>query len=318
VEYFLANWIGPCAIFCLHRVLPDDQVLFDQGPLQNLALSESNFYKLIKFLSDHYQIVSIDELVSHLESGSKEQVVCLTFDDGYHDNLSHALPILEHFNAPATIFITTSFIDNDSGIWWYKLWHHIERKDNLELEYDNTLRKWDCLSKTQKNRCYSDLHTLMMGFSLKQQNAMLGSIKGMGEVEEHNVPCLDWDDIQLLDKHPLITIGAHTTHHSILSAENEENARLEIIKSKQLLESYLEHPVEHFAYPFGTLKQAGLREYKLAEECGFKTASTTCCFRANVKHFYNLPRYGVTDSISPVRIKTRMGGLSNFLGKQLE
>ena len=83
------------------------------------------------------------------------------------------------------------------------------------------------------------------------------------------------------------------------------------------MESYLEHPVEHFAYPFGTRQEAGLREYKLAQECGFKTASTTCCFRANVTHLFKLPRYGVTDSISPVEIKTRIGGLSNFFGKQL-
>ena len=39
--------------------------------------------------------------------------MALTFDDGYEDNHSHALPILKDFDVPATFFITAGFLERD-------------------------------------------------------------------------------------------------------------------------------------------------------------------------------------------------------------
>ena len=117
IKQALGYWRGPCAIFCMHRVLTNEQVNSDKSPNSSLGLSESRFSEILKFLSSRYQMISLDELVEHLQNGSSEKVACLTFDDGYRDNIDHALPILEQFNCPATIYITTRFPEGDTWMW---------------------------------------------------------------------------------------------------------------------------------------------------------------------------------------------------------
>ena len=42
--------------------------------------------------------------------------ISITFDDGYKDNLSYVLPILNELNVPATIYVITKFFENDYSI----------------------------------------------------------------------------------------------------------------------------------------------------------------------------------------------------------
>lgn len=41
----------------------------------------------------------------------RDGLACLTFDDGYLDNWVHVQPLLEEYKMPATIFVSTDFID---------------------------------------------------------------------------------------------------------------------------------------------------------------------------------------------------------------
>ncbi len=317
VKRALLRWQGPCAIFCFHRVLPDEQVVHDKSPNSNLVLPKSRFSEMMEFLSSRYRVISLDELVDHLQNGSREFVVCLTFDDGYRDNLDHALPILDQFNCPATVFITTRFPEGDGWMWWYELWECLQSKGNLEVEFEGIRRNWDCSNQLRKKRCFLDMNSWMMVLPLERQKALLAVVTETEERHSYSKICLNWDDIIKLDSHPLVTIGAHGHSHSVLSMENEATARDEILSSKLLLERRLGHSVDHFAYPFGSTKEAGAREYRLTEECGFRTATTTNCFRANFTHRFQLPRYGIPRLTTPAIVENRIGGLSNLLGRQL-
>jgi len=302
----------------MHQVLPDGQVGSNDDRLKHyLELSTNHFKEILKFLCSSYQIVSLDDLVDHMKTGSSEKVACLTFDDGYRDNRDYVLPILEQFNCPATIYVTTRFPEGDTSMWWYELWDHLKSKERLEVEFEGTTRKWDCSNQSQKNRCYLDLNSWMMVLPLERQKGLLSAVTETEERHSYSNICLNWDDIIKLDRHPLVTIGAHSHSHSVLSMENEATARDEILSSKLLLERRLGHPVDHFAYPFGSTKEAGTREYRLTEECGFRTATTTNCFRADFSHRFQLPRYGIQGQTTPAIVEKRMGGLSNLLGRQL-
>ena len=63
--------------------------------------------------------VSLVEAVEALRERSAERLVCVTFDDGYHDNLEYALPILRELAIPATIFAPTALITGEAPLYWY-------------------------------------------------------------------------------------------------------------------------------------------------------------------------------------------------------
>lgn len=50
-------------------------------------------------------------------AASGGRIAVITFDDGYADNFTNALPILEKYHAPATIFIVTGDIGQNDVVW---------------------------------------------------------------------------------------------------------------------------------------------------------------------------------------------------------
>jgi glycosyltransferase involved in cell wall biosynthesis/peptidoglycan/xylan/chitin deacetylase (PgdA/CDA1 family) len=63
--------------------------------------------------------VPLAEVYDLLARGAGGRYVAVTLDDGYLDNLDHALPVLEDLEIPATVFLPTAVIDGDAEATWY-------------------------------------------------------------------------------------------------------------------------------------------------------------------------------------------------------
>ena len=95
-------------ILMYHRVT-DTAVTGTAGPDQ-LTVSPALFEQQIAWLAQYRRILPLSSLLSEIENGNVDgNAVAVTFDDGYLDNLTHAIPILEKYNAPASIYITSDF-----------------------------------------------------------------------------------------------------------------------------------------------------------------------------------------------------------------
>ena len=113
--YIFSLFLRHSAILVYHRVAN-----VSHDPLQ-LCVSPQNFKKQIIYLKKNFNLIPLSQMVNNLKSHKiKERAVAVTFDDGYSDNLYTALPILEEFNVPATIFITTGNIDSQEDFYWDK------------------------------------------------------------------------------------------------------------------------------------------------------------------------------------------------------
>lgn len=106
----------------------------------SLAVTPETFEKHISFLVRHFSIIPLSELSRQLMTGTlKDNVASITFDDGYRDNLINALPILEKYNVPATIFVTTGLLGQRGVSVWDMQYSETDRAYFLSEEEVKTL-----------------------------------------------------------------------------------------------------------------------------------------------------------------------------------
>ena len=87
----------------------------------SLILSASLFEAHLQYLTQEgYKVVSVEELVSLLQNGGNlDKVIAMSFDDGYRNNHTDALPLLKKYNAKASFYVVhrdigkTIYMDND-------------------------------------------------------------------------------------------------------------------------------------------------------------------------------------------------------------
>jgi len=116
---------------------------------------------------------------------------------------------------------------------------------------------------------------------------------------------MSWDELKPFADDPLVTIGAHTITHCNLARQTEETAKHEIITSRARIESALQRPTLHLAYPYGDRIAAGPREFALARAAGFKTAVTTrpgMIFPESADHLTALQRVSLNGNYQEARI----------------
>ena len=92
------------------------------------------------------------------ECDFRRRFVCLTFDDGYRDNLQHALPILRRHGAPFTLYVPTSFPDRAGELWWLTLEAVIAKRSRIALTMDGEDRRYDCDTPEAKYELYEHIY----------------------------------------------------------------------------------------------------------------------------------------------------------------
>lgn len=219
--------------------------------------------------------ISLDELVDLVnEKKSSKKVIALTFDDGYLDNYKQAFPILMNLNVPFSVYVTTGFIEGDLFPWWYQLEYVVNRGPEL----------LDPLGKRYKTETLEDMNLAFLSIrkDLMSSNKQfcrytdwLDQSKTETHPEHPTRLFMTWQELQTLAESKLVTIGAHTHTHPVLSTLGDEAAYTEIEKSKWILSERLKREVSHFAFPFGGAGEISDRDVRYSREIGFKSAVTT-------------------------------------------
>ncbi|MGB5450910.1 MAG: polysaccharide deacetylase family protein, partial [Sedimenticolaceae bacterium] len=100
-----------------HQTLIFHRVAEQPDPMSPGEPTAEWFHRLITMLASNFEIIGLAEALARADAGGLSgRTVSLTFDDGYADNFTVALPILEQFNVPATFFVASGFIDG--GRMW--------------------------------------------------------------------------------------------------------------------------------------------------------------------------------------------------------
>jgi peptidoglycan/xylan/chitin deacetylase (PgdA/CDA1 family) len=269
---------GLGVILTMHHVRPAGEPQFDTNEL--LSITPEFLDTVLSLIrAEGYDLIGLDEAASRIVQGhSPRFFVALTFDDGYRDNTTHALPVLRRHGVPWTMFICTGFADRTASLWWLEL--EAALRGLQQVRVGSAQGTIDLPTRTfeQKQKAFQALYWhLRPGPEANLRAAITRLAREAGVDGQALVRdlCLDWDEIAALKDEPGLTIGAHTLTHPMLARLDIASTKSEITQSKMLLEARLGQPIRHFAYPVGDGTSAGPREFALAQKAGFATAVTT-------------------------------------------
>jgi peptidoglycan/xylan/chitin deacetylase (PgdA/CDA1 family)/CelD/BcsL family acetyltransferase involved in cellulose biosynthesis len=259
-------------IFCYHRVNDQNDPFLTATPIHV-------FETQMAYLARHYRVLSITQLLQHLEAGeSSETVVGITFDDGYRDNYQNAFPILKRYGLPATIFLTTGVIDSHEPLWFEQLATAVRTtsKESLDLEVDIPRRFWmrtDAERLASNNEIFSLLRVLGDGERRVWLQDILRRLGVSGELRQGS-EMLEWEQIRAMNANG-IDFGGHTVSHPFLSKLAPTQASWEISECKRRIEAELQRPVDYFAYPNGRAEDFSPANKELLRAAGYRAAVTT-------------------------------------------
>lgn len=299
---------GIGAILTLHHVRPPRPDRFQPNRL--LEVTPQFLEKVARRLRrSRLDLITLDELHRRLTEGySGRRFVCVTIDDGYRDTLNWAYPILKKYEIPFALYIPTSFPDRLGELWWLALEAVIARNDRIGLVIDGSDQRFDCHSVEEKRNLFAWLYAWLRSLDSEEElRRVVRDLSGRYQVDIAafcDELCMTWDELALLAREPLVTIGAHTVNHIMLKKAPEKTARSEMEMSQAVIEASLGVKPQHLAYPIGDQTSAGPREFRIARELGFKTAVTTrpgVLFAQHREHLTALPRISLNGEFQRMR-----------------
>ncbi|AKG20958.1 polysaccharide deacetylase family protein [Calothrix sp. 336/3] len=314
----LKNQIFPGALILMyHRVAE-----VDSDPW-SLCVTPKHFAEHLEVLRQYGNPIHLQELTKNL--GNRQPVhrsIVVTFDDGYADNFYNAKPLLEKYDIPATVFVTTGGIDQKQEFWWDELDRLLLQPgtlpDSLQLNINGRTYQWELGSAahyseadrqrdhhwrmetgenpTPRNTLYRSLYQQLQFLPMHERENLLDKIRVWANAEpvgRSTHRSLSNEEMLALESGGMIEIGAHTVTHPFLAQLPIASQRDEIQQSKDYLEKILGHPITSFSYPNGSYVTDTI---PLVEEAGFNCA---CCSVANRvqpnSNSFLLPRVVVED-----------------------
>jgi len=226
----------------------------------------------------------------------------VTFDDGYADNLEHALPILESLEVPATFFITSGNVESGREFWWDELDRLVResrRSAPFTLDDQHLGATWPAATEVERSRLLADLHGRIKRVDPARREAWLDQLSAWAGLERQTRGShrpLTVDELRRLAASRCAAIGAHTVTHTRLASLDPAAQREEIRGSRARLEGWLGRPVTLFSFPFGERRDFSGVSVRLCRAAGFQRTATNvpgACHRWTDPQ--RLPRHVVRD-----------------------
>jgi peptidoglycan/xylan/chitin deacetylase (PgdA/CDA1 family) len=269
-------WRRRLTVLAYHRIDDPDAAGF-LGLRDTVSATPEAFAAQIDAVRRSFDVVSLDDLLAWTAGRGTlpARPLLITFDDGYRDNLIHALPALRRRALPAVLFVATDCIDG-RPFYWDVVAHAFAmaapgggdlpllgpRVWNGEGSRRALIGAWIAEAKQRpeadRRRAVDDLATAL---GVRSDDGALAGLY------------LRWDELRRLHDAG-VAIGAHTMSHPILSRVPAGVAEREIAGGKDRLERELGIPVSAFAYPNGRPQDFDDGHRRILERLGFALAFT--------------------------------------------
>lgn len=260
---------GSCAaVLMYHRVLPQTEALrlrVEPG----MYVTPETFERHLDWLQRDFSVVALHEITERLRAGERlpARACAITLDDGWRDNLDHALPALETRKLPATIFAVADRVGTIGAFW-----------------PDDVVRRLAHLGASERAAV---VRRAGLDVGERSIDAVLSALKALREADRTSVldslravtrnplgeerELLGWDELDRLAERG-ISIESHGRSHAILTGLSRAQAADELKGSLATLvaRGHARHRI--LAYPSGAFDPDVV---ELAREAGYLAAFTT-------------------------------------------
>lgn len=252
--------------------------------------------------------------------------IAVTIDDGYANNYDLGFPVLKKYDFPATLFLTTGFIDRRQFLWtdWLEFIAANASDVDVTLELNQEVVSFNWGKPHARSSALQRLKSTLKKTPLNKIKSFLDKLQKMSKVNYgwENIPDefqpLSWEQIREMKKSGLISFGGHTVSHAILSKCNREEQLFEMVESKTRIEEELNEECFILAYPNGKEDDFTEETIGLAKAANYRMAVTTNSGyeKSNEYDRYRLRRWG-TDSFTKEDLEFLISGGSLVTGAVL-
>jgi len=258
-------------ILCYHRVGTQGVPLFSR-------LEPSAFAAQMRYVKKHYRVVPLGQLCDELQDGRRvPPTLAITFDDGYRDLYTHAFPVLQKYQIPATIYLIGRCMESGEVPWYDRIFLALKAAPGESLRVElGSPREFRISSPSARVSAAWEMVSYLRSVRDTRRQEWCAAFERQIPlpVEELEGRMLDWNQVGAMHRAG-ISFGAHTMSHPVVSQLDPRGLEEELIVCKQVLERGLGARVEHFAYPFGKPEDVSLAAKEILRGAAYRSAVTT-------------------------------------------
>jgi peptidoglycan/xylan/chitin deacetylase (PgdA/CDA1 family) len=237
--------------------------------------SERGFERQMTALARVANVLPLEDALRRLYRGERlpARAVAVTFDDGYRDNVTLAVPVLERLGLPATFFLVPGLLSGTIDAWWETLGWALASTGEPAVSLDGV--RMALSSEAERGAAYSHLaRWLRRVDQRRRETAMVELVESLSPRGEPPQLFMGWDEARELVRRGF-SVQSHTCTHPALAREPAERQRAELVQARAELESTLELSISTVAYPYGGPAEYDAQTAALAGECGYEWGITT-------------------------------------------
>lgn len=279
--------MGRLSILIFHRVLSVPDPLFPEIP------DSKRFEEVVGWVREWFNVLPLCDAVEKLQSGTlPARPLCITFDDGYADNVDVALPILRRQGVTATFFVASGMLDG-GRMWNDTVIESVRNCKEAELDLRKIgLGVFPLQDDLQRRRA---IDATLAAIKRLPVAARTDAVERISAVAGGTLP----DDLMMRSEQLRVLIaagmdvGAHTATHPILARLPDADALDEMARSRAELQQVSGTPIRLFAYPNGVPGvDYDVRHVDMARRCGFAAAFSTAWGVSDMRSDrFQLPRF---------------------------
>jgi peptidoglycan/xylan/chitin deacetylase (PgdA/CDA1 family) len=240
---------GP-VVLAYHRIIDDTDPCADCTYPQ-LHIPPAHFVKHVELIAALGPVLSLADLLSAGEPPAPlPGGFLITFDDGWRDNVTNALPLLRQAGVGATIFGTTGFIGTGNLPWTLRAWMLLKDDAAAIQRLEQKHLGNDTATFTGEARLHR-LFELVSAAAYRVRESFVAEVTVLHTAltgADRPEVALSWEDCRTALGQG-VTFGGHTHTHGPLTLMPADERSIELRRSRTELQQQLDHPIHAMSYP---------------------------------------------------------------------